>query len=1106
MSLLKLIKNSIFFYWQTSLGVVLTVALCTAILVGALLVGDSVSYSLKRRVDARLGKTKVAIAGQNFFRKKLGEEISNELGVHVAGVLQLRGLITNSDGTKRVNQVGVLGVDKNFFGIGNAENPFDQNPSGSIVLNTTLANRLGIKTGDQVVVRIAKPSLMPRDVPLTSDIDLSIVHRAEVLAIIGDSGFGGFSLQANQALPLNVFVPREWLEQKIERRFYVNLLLLASDSDKSITAEETNKALRKYCQLEDIGLEPDRLDKHNVVELRSRKIFIDDAVADAAMANRDDAFGILTYFVNELRIGERATPYSFIAAIQNSADNENIVPVDMQDDEIIINQWLADDLDAEKDDSIEVSYYVMGPMRKLQERSRSFTVREVLSMEEKMLSADLTPSFPGLSDKDNCRDWQAGIPIDLKKIRDKDEKYWDVFKATPKAIVTLSAGQKLWQNRFGKLTAIRYPLSNNTAEQIKGSLLKDIDPAMGGLYPQPVRQIGARAGQQATDFGQLFLGLSMFLIVSAIILLWLVFVFGVEKRISHAGILSSMGFSNKTIKRLFLTEGSVLLGLGTVLGAAVSILYTKGMIYGLRTVWPDAVAGAVIHFYAKPATIISGSAAGVIISFFAIWFSLRKHLRQPARKLLVGNLQGALFAGKSGSRGKAGLLVGLIALFCAAGLIFGLGSSEGSVQAGVFLGSGALLLFSLMSFIRSLLVRISGRVDKPVRTMNDLMIGNIARRSGRSLAVIGSLAAGIFLVMAIGANRHDPTANWQRRDSGTGGFAIYAESSIGILNDLNEKKTRRSLGLDDEGSGSFQAVQLRVRDGDDASCFNLNRAQTPRLLGVDPEQLHRRKAFKFVKKDPVLQAVEGWDLLKADMGKDVIPAVGDYATITWSLGKSIGDDIDYIDEKGRPLKVRLVGMISNSILQGSLLIAAEEFENRFESEDGYRMLLVDAAEEDTEKVMTMFSERLMDHGIELATARDRLARFSAVEHTYLSIFQLLGGLAIILGTAGLGLVVVFNVIDRRGELGMMRAMGFEKDILSGMIVKEHLGLVVSGLLCGTIAAAIAMLPAIRTPNADIPYLSVGLTVACIAINSLIWIWIAGWSCLKGGLLDALRND
>jgi len=199
-------------------------------------------------------------------------------------------------------------------------------------------------------------------------------------------------------------------------------------------------------------------------------------------------------------------------------------------------------------------------------------------------------------------------------------------------------------------------------------------------------------------------------------------------------------------------------------------------------------------------------------------------------------------------------------------------------------------------------------------------------------------------------------------------------------------------------------------------------------------------------------------------------------------------------------------MIQNSILQGSLVIDAEEFEKRFPSENGYRMLLVDSSVEKVEMVKTKLSEGLMDFGIELTTAQQRLVRFNAVENTYLSIFQLLGGLAVILGTTGLGLVVLLNIIDRRGELGMMRAIGFGKDTLKRMIIYEHLGLIVTGLLFGVAAALVAVTPAIRTPRSELPYLSVGITIACILINSVVWIWLASWSALRANLLDALRNE
>lgn len=144
------------------------------------------------------------------------------------------------------------------------------------------------------------------------------------------------------------------------------------------------------------------------------------------------------------------------------------------------------------------------------------------------------------------------------------------------------------------------------------------------------------------------------------------------------------------------------------------------------------------------------------------------------------------------------------------------------------------------------------------------------------------LACGIFLVVAVGANRPDPSAQGHRRDSGTGGFALFGESTIPVLHNLNSESGRRAMGLDDSVLEGVDILQLRVRDGDDASCLNLNRAQMPRLLGVQPEQLQMRGTFRFIKTIGAPKKADGWKLLNGDYGKDVVPAIGDYATIVWA--------------------------------------------------------------------------------------------------------------------------------------------------------------------------------------------------------------------------------
>ena len=185
------------------------------------------------------------------------------------------------------------------------------------------------------------------------------------------------------------------------------------------------------------------------------------------------------------------------------------------------------------------------------------------------------------------------------------------------------------------------------------------------------------------------------------------------------------------------------------------------------------------------------------------------------------------------------------------------------------------------------------------------------------------LASGNFLIVAVAANKLDATRDSSRRASGTGGFALIGQSALPIVQDLNSKAGRDFFALDEKSLRGAQVVPLRVHDGDDASCLNLNRAQTPRLLGVDPEALQSRGAFAFSTLLDAAYAGKPWKLLENfSADADEVPAVGDEATIEWGLHKKVGDTLDYTDGHGRPFKARLVGALANSVLQGNLKLTA----------------------------------------------------------------------------------------------------------------------------------------------------------------------------------------
>jgi ABC-type lipoprotein release transport system permease subunit len=808
MTLLKLVRRSLLYYWRTNLGVLLAVIVSVAVLAGALVVGDSVENSLRMMVNARLGETQLALtSGDRFFTSELADKLSSQLNVKTAPVLQLKGLITNSDGSERANRIELLGVDKRFYEISAAQNPFSSSETPEIVLNEPLAARIGVVVGNEVVLRIGKPSLMPREIPLTPGTDLSVAFRLTVTAIAGSEQFGRFSLRSNQISPLSAFVPLRWLQEQ------------CSSEGNELTVEAANGALQENWVLADTGLEFRRLSAQDVLELRSGRIFIDSSVGKAAMDSDKTAIGVLTYFVNTLRSEKKATPYSMVTAMSKSSGGDSIIPEDMADDEIIINEWLAEDLNVKEGELIETDYFVVSNRRKLEERTSQFRIRAVVPIEELTADAELMPDFPGLADADNCRDWEPGIPIDLDKIRDKDENYWDRFKGTPKAFVTLEAGRKMWSNRYGNLTAIRYPLETERAEGLTNEILSRISAPSLGYYFQAVRTSGIKASGEGTDFGQLFIGFSMFLIFAALVLLGLLFVFGVEKRSTQAGVLLAMGYRHKQIRGLFLIEGAILAVAGTIAGTIAGLLYTKVIIYGLTNLWRDAISGSAIVFYVSPSTLLIAGLAGIAVSIAAIWLSLRKKLQRSPQQLLDENLQWQFFTSKTFSRVRLWFFVAAIAAAGAIVLLVTMGAGKNS--AGAFFGAGALLLVGSITLVHGLLHITAGIGSKTVGTLSGLGLRNSTRRGGRSLAVVAILASGVFMVIAVGANKHDPLAHAERRDSGTGGFALFGESSIGVLDDLNSVSGRKSLGLEKEEFEDVKIVQLRVHDGDDASCFNL---------------------------------------------------------------------------------------------------------------------------------------------------------------------------------------------------------------------------------------------------------------------------------------------
>jgi ABC-type antimicrobial peptide transport system permease subunit len=191
-------------------------------------------------------------------------------------------------------------------------------------------------------------------------------------------------------------------------------------------------------------------------------------------------------------------------------------------------------------------------------------------------------------------------------------------------------------------------------------------------------------------------------------------------------------------------------------------------------------------------------------------------------------------------------------------------------------------------------------------------------------------------------------------------------------------------------------------------------------------------------------------------------------------------------------------------------MAEEHFVRLFPAQQGYRYFLIDAPGVETREAAAQLAgvleKELTTFGFDAVSAADRLDAFHRVENTYLSTFQSLGGLGLLLGTIGLAAVMFRNVLERRRELGLLRAVGYDRSRVSQMILAEAMLLLGAGLGAGVLSAILAVIPAWTGRSGSGPGLVLAVLLGGVLVAGILSSVVATRAALSGGTLDALRSE
>jgi putative ABC transport system permease protein len=1156
----QLLKRNLSYYWRTNLPVVFGVAAAVAVLSGALLVGDSVRASLRDLFLQRLGKTDLVISATGFFREQLAAEIQNHPDFATSAffnatcpLIELEGSVSEASGG-RAGGVRVYGVDERFWKFHGREGK--QPPQNrEVFLSDGLARELNSHTGDSLLLRIEKPTDVPRESLYGRKEDLGRTLRLTVKEVVTPEDLGEFSTRPQQSAVRVVFVPLRLLQKELEQPEQVNTILVSdklATSGNSASLREIARSsqlgwiLRETATLADYGVKLRALEKQHSMSLERTSTLVNDSLAETARTIAKDlslrSAPVFSYVANGISFEGRSIPYSLVTAVDEDAF-ERLLREDGRmfvgqtsvaqgfPPSIILNDWAARDLGAKRGDGVSLEYYYWQPDGRLETKTAQFHLAAVVPISGAGADRDLVPDYPGISESESLSDWDPPFPVDLGRIRKQDEDYWKEYRTTPKAFILLAKGQELWQSRFGKLTSMRVtPAAGVSLEQTLTSysqkLRSALDPAIMGLVIVPVRKQGLSASRGATDFGEYFLYFSFFLVISALLLTALFFKLGIEQRLREIGIMQAVGFPAARIRSLFLLEGLALAVVGSLLGLLGALAYGQLMMFGLRTWWVNAVGTTMLSFHVSPLSLTLGGGGGVLATVVCVFWTLRRLKRTSARSLLMGSPGRGEKEGRGDTETRRHgdvsaesprvavsphLRVGLFA--SALGLLLLLAATLHFInQTAGFFGSGTLLLVSLLCYQSVWLRRAGGKPIQGNGLFPVLRLGfrNAAYRPGRSVLCIALIASATFIIVAVDAFRRETHSVTQDRKSGSGGFPLLAESLLPLIHDPNSGEGRESLNLAGDQNAAVLAgarfTRFRLRPGDDASCLNLYQPRNPRILAATSDFIQgNRFGFQNSLAGSREEIDNPWLLLNRDFGEGVVPVIADANSLTYVLHLKLGDEF-VLDRSEGPVRLRIVGALADSIFQSELIMAEKNFLKLFPHEQGYRFFLIDAPENDQTAIALALEDRLADFGFDVVPTAERLANFHRVENTYLSTFQMLGGLGLLLGTLGMAAVLLRNVLERRRELALLRAVGYNSSHFTLMVIAENALLLCSGLAIGAIAAALAIAPIFIARGGQLPNVSLGLLLLAVLISGLVATVVATWAALRSPLLAALRAE
>ncbi len=607
---------------------------------------------------------------------------------------------------------------------------------------------------------------------------------------------------------------------------------------------------------------------------------------------------------------------------------------------------------------------------------------------------------------------------------------------------------------------------------------------------------------------EVFWIMGIFSIVAGIILVINIFVMLAEERKPEMGVSRALGMKKVHLIQTYLFEGSAYALIAAFLGTFVGLIIAYAMIAAFGAVFGGADFGAAgrfeIPFHFEIESLIVGFSIGVIITFLTVllasWVVSRLNIvrairsipepvgGKPSLKLLAASLLltviGILLTYQGYVQLSGGLFYTGPCLFLLGGamaatrwvrprITYSVSSAlilfwtlapiewvsdmesgmEMFVLSGLFLVLAAILLLMMNSgVLLRILTRILASRRRTVPVMRIALSYPMKKRfrTGMTLAMFALIIFTVTVIAMISSFQANSVESTYLEEAG--GYDI-----IGLGNPSNPiTDIKASIAssptlagrFDEISTLSWNRVPAYAEDEGPESSYTNN------MYGADDDFLDNNDFTFYSIMEGYNSPEEVWDALRTDSTKIVVDGtVGttmEYGPeMIGGLSADVGDEV-IIQHQSGPINMTIIGIMDQSLFFQGMIVSNDTATQLFGYQYPFAYFFT-ASDSDPENVENL-SKELRKEFLGMATVNIKgiIADFLEIASSIMNLFQVYLGLGLVVGIAGLGIITVRSVVERTNEIGVMRAIGYKRKMIRNTFIMEISFISILGITVGVL--------------------------------------------------------